>query len=189
MRIIGGSAKGRNLNTPQNNDIRPTSDKVRLSIFNALYSRGGCVDKNILDGFCGTGALGCEALSQGAAHCTFYDISKTSLDLAKSNVAMLDMSARANFILKDVSKVSERPLTLPPADIIFLDAPYRKNLIVPTIAQIIKSGWGHTDTIFVIECEKEFSLDNLSDLNTDCTFDKTYGDTRVMFLNVKAQSN
>lgn len=105
MRIIGGSARGRQLKTPVGQDIRPTSDKVRLAIFNALFSRGGVVGKVVLDAFCGTGALGCEALSQGAAKAIFYDNSKTSLTLTKENIAALGFMDRAEFMLKDATKL------------------------------------------------------------------------------------
>lgn len=179
MRIIGGSARGRTLKTPVGQDIRPTSDKVRLAIFNALFSRGGVVDKVVLDAFCGTGALGCEALSHGAAKSIFSDISKVSLSLAKENVAALGFGDAAEFMLKDAAKLGEKPAGLQPIDVVFLDPPYRKNLIAPTLDALRAGKWLAPDAIIVIETEAE--AEPLSGYG-DITFDKTYGETRVYFL-------
>ncbi len=71
MRIVAGSHRGRALKAPEGQEIRPTSDKVRQAIFNVLFSHCGVDGLRVLDLFCGTGALGFEALSQGAADCTF----------------------------------------------------------------------------------------------------------------------
>ncbi len=182
MRIIGGTARGRQLITPVGQDIRPTSDKVRLAIFNALFSRGGVVDAVILDAFCGTGALGCEALSQGAARAVFCDVSKTSLSLAKENATALGFSDRAEFILKDISKIGDRPSSVLPATIIFIDPPYRKELVVPTIDALKKGGWLDENAILVVETEAE--LPPISGYG-DISFDKTYGETRVSFIQVQ----
>jgi 16S rRNA (guanine966-N2)-methyltransferase len=192
MRIIGGSARGRTLKTPVGQDIRPTSDKVRLAIFNALYSRGGVVDKVVLDAFCGTGALGCEALSQGAAKSIFCDISRQSLALAKENAAALGFEDRAEFILKDAAKLPPfipSPLRgegqgggeMKKIDIVFLDPPYRKNLITPTLEALKSGNWITESTIIVIETEKETPL---VEGYGDIVFDKTYGETRVSFLKI-----
>ena len=77
MRIVAGKYKGRRLEVPKNNLIRPTSDKVRGAIFNALLSRIDLEGTHILDGFCGTGALGLEARSRGAAPTHFWDNDST----------------------------------------------------------------------------------------------------------------
>lgn len=178
MRIIGGSARGRQLNTPVGMDIRPTSDKVRSAIFNALFSRGGVVDAVVLDAFCGTGALGLEALSQGASACYFFDNSKVSLNLAKQNAADLGLMDGAHFAQKDATKLGERPSSMLPATILFLDPPYRKNLIEPTLDALMSGNWLAEDAIIVIETEKEAApLTGFGELS----FDKTYGETRVCF--------
>lgn len=181
MRIIGGTARGRSLQTPVGQDIRPTSDKVRLAIFNALFSRGGVVDAVVIDAFCGTGALGCEALSQGAARAIFFDISRTSLSLAKENITDLGFSDRADFILKDASKIGDRPPNIPFANVLFFDPPYRKGLIAPALDALIKGNWVAKEAIIVIETEKE--ADPISGYG-DIVFDKNYGETRVSFIKV-----
>ena len=178
MRIIGGAARGRQLNTPVGMDIRPTSDKVRSAIFNALFSRGGVVDAVVIDAFCGTGALGLEALSQGASACYFFDNSKVSLSLAKENAADLGLSENAHFAQKDATKLGDRPASTPPATIVFLDPPYRKNLIPPSLDVLKAGNWMADDAIIVIETEKDATpMTGFGDLS----FDKTYGETRVCF--------
>lgn len=181
MRITGGTARGWTLKTPVGQDIRPTSDKVRLAIFNALFSRGGVAGKIVLDAFCGTGALGCEALSHGAAKAIFCDISKVSLNLAKENVAALGFTDRSEFILKDATKLGVRPTTMPPANIIFLDPPYCKGLITPTLDVLKSGGWLADRAIIVIEIEGEASSPQGYG---EIVFDKTYGETRVTFLKI-----
>jgi 16S rRNA (guanine966-N2)-methyltransferase len=181
MRIIGGTARGRQLKTPVGQDIRPTSDKVRLAIFNALFSRAGVVDAVVIDAFCGTGALGCEALSQGAARCLFFDIAKTSLNLAKENAAALGFSDRADFFLKDASKLGDRPETVLPASLIFLDPPYRKGLVPLALSALKDGGWIKQGAIVVIETEKDCTPLTLA---AESLFDKTYGETRVTMLRI-----
>jgi 16S rRNA (guanine966-N2)-methyltransferase len=179
MRIIGGTARGRLLKTPVGQEIRPTSDKVRLAIFNALYSRGGVVDKVVLDAFCGTGALGCEAISQGAVKSIFCDISRQSLTLAKENAAALGFEDRAEFILKDAAKLGSRPDKTLPADIIFLDPPYRKNLVTPTLEVLESGNWLADNSLIVIETEIGAKLEkNYGEI----VFNKTYGETQVSII-------
>ena len=178
MRIIGGTARGRQLITPDGQDIRPTSDKVRLAIFNALFSRGGVVDKVVFDAFCGTGALGCEALSHGAAKAIFCDLSKVSLSLAKQNAADLGLTDGAHFAQKDATKLGERPAATPPATIIFLDPPYRKGLIQPTLDALSAGGWMADNAIIVTESEKDAAP--ITGYG-EPSFDKIYSETRVCF--------
>ena len=76
MRVVAGTARGRRLAAPRDDAVRPTGDRVREAVFNALHSQGAVVDAAVLDLFAGTGALGIEALSRGAAHATFVECSR-----------------------------------------------------------------------------------------------------------------
>ena len=178
MRIVAGTYGGRRLEVPKGRDIRPTSDKVRGAIFNALTSRGMVQSARVLDCFCGTGALGLEALSRGASHCTFVDSAPESLKLTKINAAALDAKA-ADFILKDAGK-------LPPAPqgytLLFLDPPYNKDLILPTLAHLDKQGWIAPGAMIVIEAEKNFT----AALPAPFTLldERTYGDTKVIYASL-----
>ncbi|MDX5686687.1 16S rRNA (guanine(966)-N(2))-methyltransferase RsmD, partial [Clostridioides difficile] len=84
MRVISGKARGLKLNTPKNEDVRPTTDRVKESLFNMINSY--IMESEVLDLFAGTGSLGIECLSRGAKSCTFVDISKESIDIVKSNI-------------------------------------------------------------------------------------------------------
>src|SRR4051812_47392489 len=102
MRITAGPWRGRHLEVPGGNAVRPTSDKVRQAIFNILLAHGHPQDSFVLDAFCGTGALGLEALSRGAAHCFFMDSSKKSLAAAECNARAVK-TEHAHFILGDAT--------------------------------------------------------------------------------------
>lgn len=180
MRIIGGSCRGHPLKTPTGQDIRPTSDKVRLAVFNALFSRSAVADTKVLDAFCGTGALGLEALSQGADECLFLDASRTSLALAKENANQLGLIDQAQFRFGESQKLGKRDEATAPRTLIFLDPPYRKDLVPQTVAALLAGEWCAEEAILVVETEKEADLSELEEM-ASMIFDKTYGETRVTF--------
>lgn len=181
MRIVAGLHRGRTLKTPQNGDIRPTSDKVRQALFNALHSRGLVVDAIVLDAFCGTGALGLEALSQGAAEALFMDLAKTSLGLAEENATLLKELSRSKFMQKDATSPGLKPETIPVATLVFLDPPYHKNLVPQAFQALLKDGWVGAGSVVVAETE---SAADLSAITADILFEKTYGDTAVTVFSV-----
>jgi 16S rRNA (guanine966-N2)-methyltransferase len=118
VRVVGGTARGRPLRAPKGSDIRPTSDRVRESIFNVLMSRGGVEGATVVDLFCGTGALGIEALSRGASHATFVD---RDVELVRANLDALGFSDRATVVRADVLRWLEGA---PSFDVAFADPPY-----------------------------------------------------------------
>jgi 16S rRNA (guanine966-N2)-methyltransferase len=177
MRIIGGRHGGRKLHVPSGRDIRPTSDKVRQAVFNALQSRGAIEEAVVLDAFCGTGALGLEALSQGASFCIFIDKAKSSLTLCRSNIASLEEEKRTQTFLLDSSKLKNKPDDVPPASLIFLDPPYNKELVSATLIALEKGAWLADEVFFVIETARTEEPD-LSALQV--LSEKIYGDTKVI---------
>jgi len=182
MRIVSGQYGGRRLNTPKNNSIRPTSDKVRQAIFNSLQSRGVVRDAVVIDAFCGSGALGIEALSQGAAHCLFVDKNPPSLNLAKENIAMVGAENESGFLLKDSTKLKPNSNKFKSASLVFLDPPYNKEMITPTIDKLIDGDWLLPSCFFVIETEKSESVIHNKLVILD---EKKYGDTLVTFGQIK----
>ena len=178
MRIIGGRHKGRKLNTPKNNLIRPTSDKVRQAIFNSLHSRGVVHDAHVLDGYCGTGALGIEALSQGASFCTFLDKNPSSMKICKDNITLIDEQSRCNFIITDTAKLKPYGQDTKPASLIFLDPPYNKNLLEPTITTLINGNWLAEDAFFILETDKK---ENFNHPAINVLDEKKYGDTLIRY--------
>lgn len=181
MRIVAGAHRGRILKTPSTHDIRPTSDKVRQALFNALNSRGVVADAVVLDAFCGTGALGLEALSQGAEHCVFMDVALASLSLAEDNARLLKVENSTEFFLKDATSPGKRPDTVPPATLVFLDPPYHKNLVKQAFSALLLERWLADGAIVVAETEKGADL---SQIPAEVLFEKTYGETVVTVFSV-----
>lgn len=181
MRITGGRYGGRVLASPKDKTIRPTSDKVRAAIFNILNARGLVDGANVLDVFCGTGALGLEALSNGALCCTFMDKNRDSLRLAKENFAALKIDAQHSFILGDAVKPGQRPESIPAAGLIFLDPPYGQDLVQQTLPALEAGGWMAENAHIIVETEKAFAATALPP-GYDVLVERMYGDTKVTLL-------
>ncbi len=184
MKIVAGKFRGRMLCKPQGRDIRPTSDKVRGAVFNMLEARGAVSDMRVLDAFCGTGALGLEALSRGAAFCTFMDCAKSSLALAQENVRALGCESISQFQLCDVLKLKRKKNNEEAYDLIFLDPPYHKNILSGVLDVLIKSEWVK-DGYIVCESEKGYDVPVLSPL--EFVLEKTYGDIKITLLQCVSQ--
>jgi 16S rRNA (guanine966-N2)-methyltransferase len=121
MRVISGEFGGRKLRTAEGFTTRPTTDKVRQAIFNSLDSSGVLEDAVVIDLFAGSGSLGIEALSRGAALCTFVERDRNALAALRDNIAALRLTDRAGVAATDVLGWLR---TAPPADIAFCDPPY-----------------------------------------------------------------
>lgn len=161
MRIIGGKWRGRRLtNFPKSNlfsALRPTTDRVRETIFNIL-EHGLVFDfrgARVLDLFCGTGALGFEALSRGAEIGCFIDSGKGSLRLVRNNKLILDANLEATIIEQDLTKLNQNDGL--PYDLIFLDPPYGKRLGEHVLRLAIKKDWVSKDAVIVWEERNEVS--------------------------------
>ena len=132
MRIIGGSARGRQLKSPKGMLTRPTLDSTRESLFNILTNYG-LEGASVLDIFAGTGALGLEALSRGAAHCVFID--HYTQRLIQENAAMCGFSGKYEVLRMEMGRALAR-LRGRTFQYIFADPPYDKNLVNDTISFI-----------------------------------------------------
>lgn len=177
MRVTGGIYGGRLLQSPRDRTIRPTSDKVRAAIFNILNARGLVQDVIVLDAFCGTGALGIEALSWGALCCTFIDKNRGSLQLAKDNFAALKIDAQHSFVLKDAAKPGLNPTLHNAADLVFLDPPYKQDLIAACLPALEAGQWIKPDAHILLECEKSYDPSRLE--GYEILVQRDYGDTRI----------
>lgn len=122
MRVVSGTARGRRLVSPPGRDVRPTGDRVREALSNALWSMGALHDAEVADLFAGSGALGIEALSRGAAHATFVDSSPRSLDAVRANLATCGFADRATVVRADV--LGWLASRANPVDVAFVDPPY-----------------------------------------------------------------
>jgi 16S rRNA (guanine966-N2)-methyltransferase len=120
VRVVAGTARGRKLVAPKGHDVRPTTDRAREAIGNRLLSMGVLLDAHVLDLFAGTGALGIEALSRGAAHATFVENAPAAIQAIEQNLDTLGFADRATIVRADAATF--RPPT--PVDIAFADPPY-----------------------------------------------------------------
>lgn len=185
MRIITGSAKGAKLKAPRGLDTRPTTDRVKESIFNIL---GNAVyEAVVLDLFAGTGSLGLEALSRGARQAVFVDQSIASIQVIKDNVDHTKMSDKAEILKSDVLKTIEKfTRTENLFDIVFCDPPYNKGYINKVLQLIDKGTIVAEQAILVLEHSRHeppaTQWDNLMLKRSE-----RYGETIVSFLIYNSQ--
>jgi 16S rRNA (guanine(966)-N(2))-methyltransferase RsmD len=170
LRIISGKLKGRRLNTPRDNKIRPTTDKVKESIFSMVMPY--IQDAVVIDLFAGTGNLGLEAISRGAKHCYFGDKARESLQLTKENIRYCGVEDQATLISGEFDRVLER--IHEKADLILLDPPYKAGLIENCLSKIEELGLLSEEGIVVIERGKREILEDEIGTFTKIK-DKRYG--------------
>jgi 16S rRNA (guanine966-N2)-methyltransferase len=120
LRIVGGEFRGRRLHFPDGKGLRPTPDRVRETLFNWL--QGELPGRRVLDLFAGSGALGLEALSRGAAEAVFVERARPAADRLRDNLALLGLQVRARVEQEDVRRFLARPHA--PFDLVFVDPPY-----------------------------------------------------------------
>jgi 16S rRNA (guanine966-N2)-methyltransferase len=121
MRVVAGELRGRRVEAPLGYEVRPTTDKVRQAVFNSLGSLDLLRDATVADLFAGSGALGIEALSRGAAHCTFVERDRTALRTLRGNLEHLDLGDRSRVIAGD-AMAHARTLDV---DLVLADPPYQ----------------------------------------------------------------
>ncbi|HEY5943939.1 MAG TPA: 16S rRNA (guanine(966)-N(2))-methyltransferase RsmD [Kofleriaceae bacterium] len=174
MRIVRGSLGGRVLRAPHGAATRPTSEKVREAIFNILPDVEGM---QVLDMFAGSGAVGIEALSRGAAHATFIDQAKPALAVLRANLRELDLEARSTVLAGDAVALAARHVPASPWQLVFVDPPYRSDLAVRAVQTLAHLA---PDAVIVIEHDRRNAPpDELGSLlRTD---QRRYGDTLVSF--------
>src|SRR6201995_1211551 len=181
MRVVGGRLKGRNIAAPASRDIRPTADRLRESVFNILlHAYDDPIDgARVLDLFAGTGALGIEALSRGAAFTLFVDNGAEARALLRNNVEALALGG--------VSKVYRRDATdlgpahpMQPFSLAFLDPPYGKGLVEKSLASLRDGAWLVPAALVVVEEAKAAGFaapDGFAELER-----RAYDDTEFVFL-------
>lgn len=174
MRIVAGTFRGRKIDAPESDRTRPTTDKVREAVFNALGSLSAVHDARIVDLFAGSGALGIEAISRGAAHCTFVESDRAALATIKKNIDHLGIAPLGTVVAGDVSA---RIDVVQDADIVLIDPPYDYNgwqKLLDSIASICVN----SEVTVVAESGK--ALGNIE--GWESIRNKRYGRTWVTFL-------
>jgi len=152
MRIVGGRLGGRVLKAPSGMSIRPTTDRMRESLFNIL-AHGFDIELDgarVLDLFAGTGALSCEALSRGAAYAVMVDIGAEARGLQRENIEALGLGGVTRILRRDATKLGPAS-PFEPFNLVFCDPPYGKGLGEAALASAIAGGWLAPDVLVVLE--------------------------------------
>jgi 16S rRNA (guanine966-N2)-methyltransferase len=185
MRIVGGQHRGRALAAPRGREIRPTSDRLRESLFNVLVHAHGnpVTGARVLDLFAGTGALGLEAMSRGAAFALFVDEGAQARALIRENVATLGLGGTTRIFRRDATKLgAAHPIE--PFSLVFLDPPYGRGLAGPALTSARSGGWLAPHALVVVEEATGAAFaapEGFSEIER-----RRYDDTELVFLNASA---
>jgi 16S rRNA (guanine966-N2)-methyltransferase len=184
MRIVAGSLKGRPIITPPGRATRPTSDRARQAVFNILEHAAFAPDlagARVIDLFAGSGALGLEAVSRGAAFCLFVETDEAARGAIRENMEAFGLFGAARIHRRDATDLGTRPASAGPAfTLAFLDPPYGKGLAERALAALLAGGWLEKDALCVVErgeAEGPLVLDGFETLD-----ERIYGAARVSFL-------
>ncbi len=184
MRIVAGRHRGRSLRTPDDLAVRPTADRTREALFNILTS--GKLAKEgqqrlpgarVLDAFAGTGALGLEALSRGAAHAVFMENYAPAIEICRANIQNLGEDERSELLACDVLHPRPAPA---PCDLVFLDPPYNQGFAEKAVSSLLKAGWIAAGALVCVELMKNEpfeTLEGFEELDA-----RSYGKAKLVFL-------
>lgn len=187
MRIVAGAFRGRALAAPPGDRTRPTADRARQALFDVLMhapfaGRAVLHGARVLDAFAGTGALGLEALSRGAAEAAFIERDRAALAMLRANIAACGVAGRARVFAADVLRP---PGAAFPASLLFLDPPYGKALLAPALAALGAAGWICPGALVVAEIGRDEAapdLPGLSPVDMRC-----WGAAKVVFLRAQGR--
>jgi 16S rRNA (guanine966-N2)-methyltransferase len=181
VRIVGGRLRGRLLEAPASRAIRPTSERLRESIFDILIHRhAGVVEgARVVDLFAGSGALGIEALSRGAKFALFVDNGPEARALLRANVEVFALGGVTRIWRADATLLGKAPAG-PPFTLAFLDPPYDKGLAGPALAGLVEGGWLAPGALVVVEESADAEIGAPTALRI--VAERVYGETKVVFL-------
>ena len=184
MRIVSGEFRGKTLVAPAGQATRPTSDRARQAVFNILEHApwsAGLRGQRVIDLFAGSGALGFEALSRGAAFCLFVETDEAARGAIRQNIDGMGLFGRTRVHRRDATQLGVRPGADGPAfNLAFLDAPYGQGLGETALAKLAEGGWLAAGAIVVFERgadEGSFNVEGYERLD-----ERRYGAAAVHFL-------
>jgi len=187
MRIVGGNLRGRALATPRSGDVRPTSDRVRESVFNILEHSIADLNLNearVIDVFAGTGALGVEALSRGARFCLFIEQAPDARALIRTNIETFGLTGVSKIFRRDATNLGPSG-TMAPFDLAFLDPPYGKALGEAGLSALRDGSWLAPGASVVLEEHAKSTIGSVNGYETIDT--RSYGDTQVQIYRFAGQ--
>lgn len=183
MRVIAGEARGRPLRAPSGRRTRPTPDRVREALFASIA--GAVPGAAVLDLYAGSGALGIEALSRGAAFAVFVDDDRAAVRTVTANLTALRLRARARVAAVDAARFCAAPGPEAPFDLVLCDPPYGEPLprVLRVLATLDAAGGLAPDALVVVERDRrDPDLDRLVPAPLRHERDRTYGDTTLRYL-------
>jgi 16S rRNA (guanine966-N2)-methyltransferase len=187
MRIIAGELKGRKLLAPESEATRPITDRVKQSLFDIISpSIEGAV---IFDCFAGTGSMGLECLSRGAAKAVYFESDRSALSLLRKNIAAMKVDDRSIVIPADIFSFFTKPTPIPPANLIFLDPPYRflreRSEPLRKLAAQLQAHLTSDGTLIF----RHDAADELAFSGWDKTNERNYGGMTLEFLKASPSTN
>jgi 16S rRNA (guanine966-N2)-methyltransferase len=184
MRIIAGKLRGRRLLAPKDDAIRPTSDRAREALFDILEHGAPPVrDASFLDLFCGTGAIGLEAHSRGAAEVLLIESDRVALKLAEANIVRLGSPPGVRLLARDATLLGPAPH---PFDLVFVDPPYGSGLAAAALEALAASGWLAVDARIIVELAAKDHLEVPPAYTLER--ERRYGRARFLFLRPRGQA-
>ena len=183
MRVIAGTARSIPLVAPEGKDTRPTTDRIKETLFNILQNDiAGC---SFFDIFAGSGAIGIEALSRGAKHAYFVDNGRQAIEAITANVRKCHFENRADILKSEAAFAAERLMTRLPGGehkVIFLDPPYDKGLEFPVLSALKRSGRLAEEDIIIVETSLRADMEPFSEAGFEIVRKKKYKNQKHLFL-------
>ena len=183
MRVVAGDLRGRRIEGPEAEATRPTTDKVREAVFNALNSMNAVREERVIDLFAGSGALGIEALSRGAAHCVFVENNRSALGVLRGNLAALGLEGKSTVVVLDIAAQSSRQRLgelLAATHLVLADPPYRYEhweALFDAVLHLAPS-----DVVVVAETESRCAIHETAPNGWEMSRTRAYGRTSVGFF-------
>ncbi len=178
MRVIAGSCRSLPLVTPQGEDTRPTTDRIKETLFNMI--QGDIPDCVFYDFYAGSGGIGIEALSRGAKHAYFVENGKQALECIKKNLNFTKLADKSTVINRDV--LSAIPFLNEKADIVFMDPPYQLGNEAMVCQMLKQSGCLKDDTLIIIEAVKDRDFSDITSLGFTIIKEKIYKTNKHVFF-------
>ncbi|MCB1487215.1 MAG: 16S rRNA (guanine(966)-N(2))-methyltransferase RsmD [Bauldia sp.] len=181
MRVVGGEFRGRRLAAPTSNAIRPSSDRLRQTLFDILAHRFGDAveDARVLDLFAGTGALAIEAISRGARYALFVEEDATARGLIRTNVETMGLTGRTRIFRRDATRLGEAG-TVGAFSLVFADPPYDHGLGERALASALAGGWLEEGALAVLEERRSSEIAPVPGL--EVVDRRDIGDSQLVFL-------
>lgn len=182
MRIITGTLKGRTIQIPNTLEVRPTSDRTKEGLFGVIEARKYIREASVLDLFAGSGNLGVEAISRGAARVLFVDSDRRNIEHIEKLADSFEISDRCRTVTSTVEHFLEGPPV--PYDFIFSDPPYDYPQMTGMVETILEKGWLQRQGWLILEHDKHHDFSG----HPHCSHVKQYGRTIVSFFEAEEES-